>query len=148
MTDEYWMQMALELAHQAQAKKEVPVGALLVRNNECIGRGWNQPIGNSDPTAHAEIMALRDAASTLHNYRLVDTTLYVTLEPCAMCTGALVHARVDRLVFGALDPKSGAVKSVFNLLDESRLNHKVSYESGVLSEACGCLLKNFFKNKR
>lgn len=136
--DQYWMQCALEMAQNAQAENEVPVGAVLVLNDELIGQGWNRPIITCDPTAHAEIMALRAAAKKLNNYRLVDTTLYVTIEPCAMCAGAIVHARVRRVVFGANDPKSLALKR----------NHQVQWESGVLADECAHVLKIFFKQCR
>lgn len=142
------MAHALSLAAKAEAHGEVPVGAVLVLDNEIIGEGWNQPIGTSDPTAHAEILALRQGAKHINNYRLVNTTLYVTLEPCAMCAAAMVHARVQRLVFGAADPKTGAAGSVLNLLQDDRLNHRVQCESGVMAKTCGELLQNFFKNRR
>lgn len=142
------MREALFLARQAEAASEVPVGAVLVKDGVLIGSGWNQPIGAHDPTAHAEVMALRAAAKSLGNYRLVDTTLYVTLEPCVMCVGALVHARVARLVFGAPDPKTGAAGSVFDLARSHKLNHRMDVEGGVLAEECGGLLKAFFARKR
>lgn len=146
--DEQWMREALLLARQAEAAGEVPVGAVLVKDGKLIGSGWNQPIGAHDPTAHAEVMALRAAAKAAGNYRLVDTTLYVTLEPCAMCSGALVHARVARLVYGAADPKSGAAGSVFDLVRTDKLNHRLAVEGGVLAEECGGLLREFFSRKR
>ncbi len=146
--DDYWMREALTLAKEAEAMGEVPVGALLVFNNECIGRGWNQPIMTHDPSAHAEIMAMRAGALHLSNYRLVNTTLYVTLEPCLMCAGAMIHARLQRLVFGALDPKTGAAGSVFNLLQDKRLNHQVICEGGVMENACREILQDFFKRRR
>ncbi len=148
MNDEYWLSHALKLAKQAADHQEVPIGAVLVKDNQLIGEGWNQPISSSDPTAHAEIVALRQGAQTLGNYRLVDTTLYVTLEPCAMCAGAMVHARVKRLVFGAFEPRAGAVKSIFQLLDDNRLNHRVAWEGGVMAEECGHVLKAFFQQRR
>jgi tRNA(adenine34) deaminase len=143
-----WMQYALKLAERAQEEGEVPVGAVLVLNDEIIGAGWNRPIAAHDPTAHAEIMALRAGATKLGNYRLNDTTLYVTLEPCVMCAGAMVHARIKRLVFGASDPKAGAIKSVFNILDSPRLNHRVEYVGGILSDECGEMLSRFFGARR
>jgi tRNA(adenine34) deaminase len=149
MTDEAFMARALELAGRAEAEGEVPVGALLVRDGLIIGEGWNRPIGSHDPTAHAEIMTLRDAAARAGNYRLPGTTLYVTLEPCPMCAGAIVHARVARLVYGATDPKSGAAGSVFDLLpSDQRFNHRTSVTGGVLAEACGERLRNFFRARR
>lgn len=146
--DHHWMQYALNLAEKAQAQQEVPVGALLILDNKILGAGWNQPISQNDPTAHAEILALRDAAQKCQNYRLKDTTLYVTLEPCTMCIGALIHARIKRLVFGALDAKSGAVASQFYLLDTQKFNHTIEWEGGCLSDDCGALLKQFFARRR
>ncbi len=143
------MRKALALARKAEAEGEVPVGAVLVREGEIVGEGWNRPIGAQDPTAHAEIEALRDAARRLGNYRLPETTLYVTLEPCPMCAGAIVHARVARVVFGAFDPRSGAAGSVFDLLpSDLRFNHRTSACGGVLAESCGALLRTFFKARR
>lgn len=146
--DAGFMRRALELARHALASGEVPVGALVVYGGEVIGEGWNQPIVASDPTAHAEIVALRAAARRAGNYRLTGATLYVTLEPCAMCAGAMVHARVARVVYGAADPKSGAGGSVFDLLRSERLNHRAQVEAGVLAEECGLLLKEFFQTRR
>ncbi len=147
--DRHFMAEALALARFAARKGEVPVGAVLVLDGEVIGRGWNQPITTSDPTAHAEIVAVRDAARAVGNYRLPGTTLYVTLEPCAMCAGALVHARVQRVVFGALDPKGGAAGSVFDLLpSDERFNHRVAVDGGVLAEEGGELLRAFFGARR
>ena len=143
-----WMREALLLARQAEAAGEVPVGAVLVKDGTLIGSGWNHPIGAHDPTAHAEVMALRAAAKATSNYRLTGTTLYVTLEPCAMCAGAMVHARVARLVYGAVDPKTGAAGSVFDLTRSDKLNHRLEVEGGVLAEECGGLLKDFFARKR
>ena len=142
------MQQALEQANLAAENGEVPVGAIVVKNGTVIGRGFNQPIGRHDPTAHAEIQAMRQAAAHLGNYRLVDCTLYVTLEPCAMCSGAIQHARIARLVYGASDPKTGACGSVVNLMAETRLNHHTEVTGGVLAEACGALLSAFFKARR
>ena len=148
-TDERFMREALVLAARAQAEGEVPVGAVLVRDGEVIGRGWNHPIGGCDPTAHAEIAALRDAAARVGNYRLPGTTLYVTLEPCPMCAGAIVHARAARVVFGARDPRSGAAGSVFDLLpSDARFNHHVACEGGVLAAECGERLRAFFRARR
>lgn len=143
-----WMQHAIQLAKHAESIDEVPVGALIVKDNEMIAEGWNQPITSNDPTAHAEVIALRAAANKIQNYRLVDTTLYVTLEPCSMCAGALIHARVSRVVFGATDPRTGAAGSVFDILNTSKLNHAVDIEKGVLEHECAQILKDFFKNKR
>jgi tRNA(adenine34) deaminase len=142
------MRRALALARHAQAAGEVPIGAVVVYNGDIIGEGWNQPIRSHDPSAHAEIVALRAAAARTRNYRLTDTTLYVTLEPCAMCAGAIVHARVARVVFGALDPKAGAGGSVFNLLSSEKLNHRAETTQGVLSEECGEMLRQFFRERR
>jgi len=142
------MQVALDLAREAAAADEVPVGAVVVIDGTVVGRGFNQPILRHDPTAHAEIMALRDAAARIGNYRLPGSTLYVTLEPCVMCTGAIMHARVARVVFGARDPKTGAAGSVLDLYSESRLNHHAEIEGGVLADECGCLLSNFFAARR
>ena len=148
-TDEHWMLQALALAQQGAAAGEVPVGAVLVRGDELLGQGWNQPITSKDPTAHAEIVALRSAAQAQNNYRLPDTTLYVTLEPCTMCVGAMIHARVGRLVFGTTEPRSGAICSHFRLLDtEGVYNHRVSWEQGVLATECGAMLTSFFQNRR
>jgi len=147
--DARWMRRALELARCAEAEGEVPVGAVLVRDGEIVAEGWNRPIGAADPTAHAEIQALREAARRLGNYRLPGTTLYVTLEPCIMCAGALIHARVDRLVFGASDPKGGAAGGIFDLLPpDGRFNHRMVCEGGVLAGLCGELLREFFRRRR
>jgi tRNA(adenine34) deaminase len=143
-----FMQRAVMLAQLAEQAGEVPIGAVLVKNNEIIAEGFNQPIATHDPTAHAEIVALRAAAKQLNNYRLIDTTLYVTLEPCAMCVGAMLHARIQRLVFAASDPRAGAVISVFELLSEPRLNHRIAWRSGVLAQECSTILKTFFQARR
>ncbi|KAK2701771.1 tRNA-specific adenosine deaminase-like [Artemia franciscana] len=139
---------ALQLAAQAEAEGEVPVGALIVKENAIIGKGWNRPIANHDPTAHAEIMALRAAAQHLKNYRLPDTTLYVTLEPCAMCAGAIIHARIKRVVFATHDPRGGAAGSVFDILVNHQLNHRVNTTSGILQAEATNQLKTFFKARR
>lgn len=146
--DEQWMQLALDQARLAAAAGEVPVGAVLVKNNEVIAAGFNQPIGRCDPTAHAEVVVLRNAAQTLSNYRVPETTLYVTIEPCAMCAGALVHARVQRLVFGAPEPRAGAVVSTLQLLEGGQLNHRVEVEGGVLADQCAELMQTFFRQRR
>ena len=146
--DIHWMQEALTLANKAAAAGEVPVGAVVVKDDVIIGRGWNHPIGAHDPTAHAEIMAMREAARALKNYRLTDAELYVTLEPCAMCAGALMHARVRRLIYGAPDPRAGAAGSLFNLVQAPTLNHRVDITAGVLVEQGAGLLKDFFSKRR
>ena len=146
--DARWMSRALVLAQQAQTHGEVPVGALLLAGDEVLAEGWNQPIGLHDPTAHAEILVLREAARKLGNYRLAGTTLYVTLEPCAMCAMAMVHARVQRLVFGAPDPRTGACGSVMNLVQHDTLNHRLEVTGGVIAEECGTLLREFFAARR
>ena len=145
---ERFMCRALVLAQCAAAEGEVPVGAVLVRDGVIIGEGWNRPIATHDPSAHAEMIAMRDAASRLGNYRLPGTTLYVTLEPCVMCAGAIIHARVSRLVFGARDPKAGAVDSVYDVIARPRLNHVVEWSGGVLEEECGTVLREFFRKRR
>jgi len=142
------MGAALELARQARAADEVPVGAVVVQDGEIIGRGYNSPISRHDPSAHAEMMALRDAASHLGNYRLVDCELFVTLEPCLMCAGAIMHARIARLVYGASDPKTGACGSVVNVFAEPRLNHHTEVTGGMLADECGSLLSDFFAMRR
>ncbi|TRZ90402.1 MAG: tRNA adenosine(34) deaminase TadA [Rhodocyclaceae bacterium] len=148
MDDSGFMELALNLARAAGAAGEVPVGALVVRGGEVVGRGFNQPISRHDPTAHAEVMALREAAVRLGNYRLPGCTLYVTLEPCAMCAGAIMHARIDRVVFGGRDPKTGAAGSVVDLFAELRLNHHTEVVGGVLAKECGSLLSSFFAARR
>ena len=146
--DTQWMEQALQVAQQAWDRDEVPVGALVVRSGELVTQAGNATIGDCDPTAHAEIKALRHAALILNNHRLTDVTVYVTLEPCAMCIGAMVQARVRRLVFGAFDQRSGAVGSVFDIANEARLNHRIEYQGGVLQERCAQLLKDFFRSRR
>jgi tRNA(adenine34) deaminase len=146
--DEGFMRAALDLARQAAQVGEVPVGAVVVKEGQIIGRGSNAPISRQDPSAHAEIAALRDAAQHLGNYRLVDCELFVTLEPCVMCVGAMFHARIGRVVFGARDPKTGAAGSVFNLFAETRLNHHARIHGGVLAEECGKVLSDFFSSRR
>lgn len=148
MNDEDFMRAAMEQALQAGACDEVPVGAIVVLNGEIVGRGFNQPIGRHDPTAHAEIMALRDAGERLGNYRLPGCELYVTLEPCAMCSGAIMHARIARVVYGARDPKTGVAGSVLDLFAETRLNHHAAIEGGVLADECGRMLSSFFAARR
>ena len=146
--DESFMRLALAEAEKALLAGEVPVGAVVVRGGEVIASAHNGPVGLKDPSAHAEILALRRAAEAVGNYRLAETTLYVTIEPCLMCSGALIHARVSRLVFGAPDPKGGAVVSLYEVLGDSRLNHRVEVTGGVLGEACGEILSRFFREKR
>jgi len=146
--DEAFMRHAIRLAQRAEAEGEVPVGAVVVADNQCLAEGWNSPISLHDATSHAEIMAIRKAGVQLENYRLVNATLYVTLEPCVMCMGAIIHARIQRLVFGAFDPKRGAVCHALQLADAPFLNHKVVWQGGVLQEACSELLTDFFKSKR
>lgn len=148
MLDAQFMREAIELARMAEVRGEVPVGALIVDESGIVGSGWNQPIGSRDPTAHAEIVALREAARRRGNYRLRGCTLYVTLEPCPMCAGAMVHARIDRLVFGASDPRAGAAGTVFDLLQTSELNHRVAVTGGVLADDCRDLLQAFFRSRR
>ena len=143
-----YMQMALDLARQAALNSEVPVGAFVVKDGVVIGRGANAPISLHDPSAHAEIIAMRQAALQLGNYRLVDCTLYVTLEPCAMCCGAMQHARIAKLVYGASDPKTGACGSVVNLMSEPKLNHHCEVVGGILADECGAVLSAFFKQRR
>jgi tRNA(adenine34) deaminase len=147
--DEQFMQHALSLAKKAEQQGEVPVGAVVVMHGEVVGEGWNQPIAGNDPTAHAEIMALRDAAIRMQNYRLPGSSLYVTLEPCPMCAGAIVHARVGRVVYAAADPKGGAAGSVFDLLPtDSRFNHRVEVKGGLMMECSAKLLQDFFRRRR
>ena len=146
--DVRFMRRALQLARAAEAEGEVPVGAVLVKDGEIVAEGFNQPISSCDPTAHAEIVALRGAAASVENYRLPGTTLYVTLEPCPMCAGAMVHARVGRLVFAAADPRTGSAGSVFDLVRSEELNHRLEVESGVLADESGALLRTFFRARR
>jgi tRNA(adenine34) deaminase len=148
LTDEFWMNFALAEARQAVQADEVPIGAVIVRDNRIIGRGHNQPISSCDPTAHAEILALREAARRIANYRLTDATMYVTIEPCAMCAGALVNARIKRLVYGAAEPRQGAVHSVFQICTNSSLNHQVEVMAGVQEEDCKALMQAFFQARR
>jgi tRNA(adenine34) deaminase len=146
--DEVWMRHAIRLAQRAEQQGEVPVGAIVVKDNLCIAEGWNIPICSHDPTAHAEVVAMRGAGIHIENYRLTEATLYVTLEPCVMCIGAMSHARIKRLVFGAYDVKRGAVCSALSLTDASFLNHKISWDGGVLETECADLLRDFFKARR
>jgi len=142
------MRYAIRLAQRAEQQGEVPVGALIVKNDQCIAEGWNASIINHDPTAHAEMVALRNAGKVLENYRLIDATLYVTLEPCVMCMGAISHARIKRLVFGAFDPKRGAVCNALSLAEASFLNHRIGWQGGVLEADCSELLRDFFRARR
>jgi tRNA(adenine34) deaminase len=144
----FWMNKALELAEIAERQNEIPVGAIVVHENEIIGRGWNQSIQLHDPSAHAEMMAIREAGKTLSNYRMIDCTLYVTLEPCPMCAGLLVHSRIRQIVYGAKDAKTGAAGSVMNLLAHETLNHQVNVVGGVMEKECGDKLSAFFKRRR
>ena len=146
--DRQFMEQALEQAGLAALAGEVPVGAVIVRNGEVISKAFNQPITNHDPSAHAEILALRDAALSAENYRLPGTTLYVTLEPCIMCAGAMLHARVDRIVYGATDPKTGAAGSVLDVFSSKQINHQTVIEGGMMAQECGQLLRDFFKERR
>ena len=146
--DIHWMQKALELARKAELAGEVPVGAVLVKDNQLIAEGWNQPITSRDATSHAEIVAMRAAGQQLDNYRLIDTTMYVTLEPCSMCVGAMIHARVARLVYGAAEPRTGALGGAFDLLSANQHNHDFEVVSGVLAEDSRTLLQNFFQSRR
>ena len=147
-TDEIWMKEALLLAKRAGDEEEVPVGAVVVRQGKIIGRGWNRNIGLHDPSAHAEIMAMREAGAVLGNYRLSACTLYATLEPCMMCAGAMIHARLDRIVFGAHDPKTGAAGGKFDLLGDPAHNHAPLVDGGCLKDKCATLLKDFFRKRR
>ncbi len=147
-SDETFMLRALELAHEAETNGEVPVGAVIVCHDEIIAEGYNRPITSHDPCAHAEIIALRNAGQHQQNYRLPECTMYVTLEPCCMCAGAIIHARLKRLVFGATDPKAGAAGSVFNLLDSTALNHRVGVKAGILEQESASMLTTFFQSRR
>lgn len=146
--DEKYMRRAIELAGQGEALGEVPVGAVIVYGDKIVGEGFNQPITSHDPTAHAEVVALRSAAKSIQNYRVIDSTLYVTLEPCTMCVGALIHARISRLVFGTTEPKAGAVVSQSQLLDASYFNHRMEMQGGVLAGECQHQLSDFFRRRR
>jgi tRNA(adenine34) deaminase len=147
-SDEHYMDLALAEARNAEAAGEVPVGAVIVSSGAVIGRGFNQPITSNDPTAHAEIVALREAARSQRDYRLLNAVLYCTVEPCMMCAGAIIHARIERLVFGTPDPKSGAAGSIYNVLTDPRLNHRVDVVSGVREDECAALLRKFFESRR
>lgn len=147
-SDEFWMNHALRLARRAWDEGEVPVGAVLVHNGQVIGEGWNRPIGHHDPTAHAEIMALRQGGKVLNNYRLLETTLYVTLEPCVMCAGAMIHGRIGRLVYGACDQKTGAAGSLLDVIRHPGMNHQMQVSSGVLDTRCAAMLSDFFRQRR
>lgn len=146
--DQAYMRLAIEEASLAGAQGEVPVGAILVHEDRVIAKAYNQPIGLHDPSAHAEMLAIREAAQSLENYRIPDSTLYVTLEPCAMCCGAILHARVKRIVYGASDPKTGMAGSVSNLFAIKQINHQTEVEGGVLADECGDLLRDFFRQRR
>ncbi|WP_338364353.1 tRNA adenosine(34) deaminase TadA [uncultured Pseudoalteromonas sp.] len=147
-SDEYWMEQALVYANKAQQLGEIPVGAVLVKDNTLIAVGYNRSITDNDPSAHAEMIAVREGGKVLNNYRLIDCTLYVTLEPCSMCAGLLVHSRIKRLVYGAPDAKTGSAGSIMNLLQEPRLNHQVEVTGGVLGQTCGSTISAFFKQRR
>jgi len=147
-TDEFYMAKALHLAEQAGVAGEVPVGAVVVCGGEVIGEGYNQPISACDPTAHAEVVAMRNAASQINNYRLSDCDLYVTIEPCTMCVGAMVHGRIRRIVFGALEPRAGALTSQLQLMDQSHYNHSIEVRGGVLEHQCSELISAFFRQRR
>ncbi|MBC3767883.1 tRNA adenosine(34) deaminase TadA [Neptunicella marina] len=147
-TDRFWMLQALLRARKAEQQNEIPVGAVLIQDNQLIGEGWNQPISLDDPSAHAEMLAIRDGARAIGNYRLPGTTLYVTLEPCPMCAGLLVHSRIDRLVFGASDLKTGCAGSIMDLLRHDKLNHQIEVTSGVLESECSELISAFFRRRR
>ncbi|MEL7478693.1 MAG: tRNA adenosine(34) deaminase TadA [Pseudomonadota bacterium] len=146
--DQYWMQKALEYADKAEQQNEIPVGAVLVKDGEFVSAGWNQSICNHDPSAHAEMMAVREAGKKIENYRLIDCTLYVTLEPCPMCAGLLVHSRIKRLVYGAADAKTGSAGSIMNIVREPKLNHQLEVTSGVMAELCAEKLSAFFRRRR
>ena len=146
--DQQYMRLAIEQAQLAAQSGEVPVGAVLVKDGQVISKAFNKPIANHDPSAHAEMLALREAALLEKNYRIPGSTLYVTLEPCAMCSGAILHARIDRVVYGAPDPKTGAAGSVLNLFSSKQINHQTSVDGGIMGEECGQLLRDFFKGRR
>lgn len=146
--DKHWMGLALEMAAKAEALGEVPVGAVLVKDDQVLAAGFNFSIGQHDPSAHAEMQCLRQAGKVLENYRMLDTTLYVTLEPCSMCAGAMVHSRIKRVVFGARDMKTGAAGSVVDLLNQPAFNHQVEVTSGVMEQECGTMLSDFFRRRR
>lgn len=146
--DEYWLRYALALAERAEDKGEVPVGAVIVKNGQVLGEGFNQPITTSDPTAHAEIVAIREASKAISNYRLIDTTLYVTLEPCTMCVGAMIHARIGRVVYGTTEPKAGVVESRAQMLTSEYFNHRLDAKGGVLADECQHQLSTFFARRR
>ncbi|RZO23027.1 MAG: tRNA adenosine(34) deaminase TadA [SAR92 clade bacterium] len=147
-TDNHFMIRALELAQQAADRGEVPVGAVVVRNGKIIGQGHNQPIVSHDPTAHAEIMAMRDASKNLSNYRLTGCDIYVTIEPCTMCVGAMVHARIRQIFFGALEPRAGALTSQLQLMKDGHFNHSILWEGGILADQCAAVLRDFFRQRR
>jgi tRNA(adenine34) deaminase len=148
MNDEYWMEKALQLARKAEAAGEVPVGAVLVKDGQLLAEGWNQPIISHDATSHAEIMAMRAAGERLNNYRLIDTVMYVTLEPCSMCVGAMIHARVAKVVYGASEPRTGALGGAFNLLDANQHNHVFDVVPGILAQDSRDMLQKFFQSRR
>ena len=148
MSDQFWMREALAVAHQGAALSEVPIGAIIIKDGIVLARSHNQRVGTKDPTAHAELLAIRLAASSVGDWRLTDTTLYTTLEPCPMCCGAIVLARIPRVVYAAADPKAGAAGTLFNLLQDERLNHRVAVTQGVLAEESSDLLKSFFRDRR
>ncbi len=147
-SDAQYMDLALAEARKAEAAGEVPVGAVIVSGRSVVGRGFNQPVSANDPTAHAEIVALREAARTLGNYRLTGVTMYCTVEPCMMCAGAMIHARIERLVFGTPDPKAGSAGSIYNVLTDPRLNHRVDVVTGVREDECASLIRDFFSRRR
>ena len=147
-TDTFFMKRALELSQSAADYGEVPVGAVIVYDGEIVGEGYNQPISSCDPTAHAEVVAMRRACATLNNYRLTGCELYVTIEPCTMCVGAMVHARIKRVIFGALEPRAGALQSQFQLMENSSYNHSIAWNGGVLAEQCAAMMADFFRQKR
>jgi len=147
-SDRKWMERALELASKAEAAGEVPVGAVIVKDDEIVAEGWNQPISSNDATSHAEIIAMREAGEKFANYRLLDTTVYVTLEPCSMCVGAMIHARVSKVVYAASEPRTGALGGAFNLLEANQHNHIFEVESGLMAEESRALLQNFFQSRR